>query len=340
MPVSVNATPPTTIGAVARWGATDGTLLEDTASVTIGDDATITIDGTQHPDAGTLIIEELGNLGLTTDSRAGIHTRISRVLGSLMVSRNLTLDEDTWVHQNILEPGSLMEVGFEGVTLHAVPAGATSFSGQHHELLQARSEGTETLYGGVPSSGKWIQAKVPLFMAYDQTEYDGDDAHSWGNNGQPFIYLLSNDLLSGTDPGGEWVRLEQCSNSVSGGQIHFLKSRGEPATKVKSDTDDVAGVLSFGQWDGGTYQMTARILTKCAATPQLGSAPQSLQFQTSTSNTGGLDTRMTIAPDGRVIAHNGLTVENGVTMSNLPSSDPHSPGVLWNSNGSLMISAG
>jgi hypothetical protein len=250
-------------------------------------------------------------------------------LGSLIISRNLAWNGTDWDHQDDTQPASVIEVGDEGVTLHAVPAGSTTASDQHHELFQARSNGAEALYSGVPSTGKWLQAKVPLFMAYDQSAYTGDDAHSWGNNYQPFIYLLSNEGLAETTPPGTWIRLEQCSSEYStGAQIHFLKSRGTPGSKAAGNAADVAGVLSFGQWDGSVYQVTARILAQCTNAPQEDSVPQKLCFQTSGSTPANMSTRLTIGPQGEIWMHD------------LPSSDPHSGGQLYKDNGVVKVSAG
>lgn len=294
-------------------------LVPEANSATTGmQGATVNHDGTNGSDSGYLWTADLGNVGGVGTGEQNVKVGLARIQWSLEMLRNLKWNNTTkkWDLDNTSYTASMIEVGREGVTLHAVPAGATAFSDQMHEMFQCRPNGLDSVDSGFPTTGKYNQFKAPLVGVYDSTAYSGNDAASWESGSTSgMIWLQSNEGVTSTTPAGGWIQIQQNSATATGGQIHFLKSRGSYNSQTTSNSGDNAGVISFGLFDGANYQLTARIIPASTAGATAGVAPQEIRFQTSATDTASLTTALTIGSDQKVTAAAGFTATGISTLT-------------------------
>lgn len=214
---------------------------------------------------------------------------------SILLTHNMVYDSVNkwWVNGVLGLPAACVEAGYEGVTLHATPAGS-DFSAVPHGLFQARAEGVS----GVPgiTTGFWNQARVPLYAHFSTAAYNPTTAGgSWHSPAtDPMLWLHSEELKGSSTNDQEFMRLEMNANVQAGPAIHFKHSRGTYLSKEINATSDISGRLIFDAHDGTAYQSTAIIDGIVRGTVSSGVARQSLRFQTSSTNTAGLTTKMEI----------------------------------------------
>lgn len=245
-------------------------------------------------------ILNIGNNGNSTDSANYVNTGFTKNNWATIEVWNMKYDTTakTFSSPVISKPSHALELGLEGVTIHAVVPGK-AFSSTWHEQFQVRATGLDGNTG--ISSGNYLQAKCPLFFEYQGNSTYGGDSDPWTGGSAagalPFIWMQSNEPKL---PGGEYVRLEQNNASATGGQLFFRKSRGTYVSKTASLQNDNAGVIVFSIFDGTNYENTARIFPIADTLATAGIAPQSLTIQTSATDSLSLKTRLRVFGNGVV----------------------------------------
>lgn len=296
---------------------------------------------------GDLEIANVGNTIAPDSTIHGVTTGLVRFNWAAVLTWNNYLDVATGVWKRKVShlPNSSIEVGKEGVTLHAqVPH--TDMNSRLHELLQARSDGID---GGATGSGtdtgKFIQVKVPLAMRYTSTPYSSDNVSWEGGDLRPMLWLMSEETKL---PEGEFARIEQTSATVGGGHLAFRKSRGTMNARTAGLSGDNAGFVDFYNYDGSNYVNGARITTVLEANASAGSSPTALRFDAGSSS-GTLAERMRITSGGNLLIN---TTSNGgsrlqvkgpiataiATVTGNTTLDATHSTVLVNNTGSVTIS--
>lgn len=249
-----------------------------------------------------------------------IPSAIMRTDWTILATLNLLLDTSNLKYKVFDDtyPTAAMEVGLEGVTLHATRPGHEYFSDELHELIQARGNGVD----GTPDldTGKWVQAKVPIYMKYDSAQYAivGDVAPWESTDYRPFIWQHSEVERLGRT----WQLLDQHGSVNTSGVFTFRKSRGSLGSPSPIQNGDTIGVISMQSNDGSVYIEGASISALATATGSAGNVPTDILLST---GAGGTTERMRIKSNGNV----GIGNTNPVTklqVSGRTYFDPQSLG--------------
>lgn len=295
---------------------------------------------------GDLEIANVGNTIVPDSTVHGVTTGLVRFNWAAVLTWNNYLDVATGVWKRKINhlPNSSVEVGMEGVTLHAQVPG-TDMNSRLHELLQVRSTGID---GGASGSGtdtgKFVQIKVPLAMRYTSAPY-ASDAVSWESGDlRPMIWLMSEETKL---PEGEFARFEQCAATVGGGHLAFRKSRGTMNVKAAGNSGDNAGFVDFYNFDGSAYVNGARITSVLETNASAGNSPTALRFDAGSSS-GTLAERMRVTSGGNLLIN--TTTNSGsrlqvkgsvavaiVTVTGNTTLDATHRTVLVNNTGSVTI---
>jgi len=331
--------------AKIRFGIDSTTVAVIDSSSVVPGAKSIRIKPRSYPEADLEIVNN-GNTIIPDSPLHRIPVGIIRTNWAGIFSHGITLDNAAgkWLTWDIIRSACAMEVGYEGVSLHA-SARYRHFSDQLHECLQARGWGLDGgATGAGTDTGKFVQIKVPLAFRYTSTPYSSDIASWEGGDNRPFIWMISEESKV---PEGEFVRLEQNAATTTGGQIYFKKSRGTANSKAAGSSGDMAGILNFSNYDGANYVTGARIMSVLESNASAGSSPTALRFDAGSSS-GTLAERMRVTSGGNLLINttstNGSRLQvNGnvstaiTTVTGNTTLDATHSTVLVNNTGSVTI---
>lgn len=279
----------------------------------------VKVQGTSSFDSGYIRFTDYGNQSGEVSRRPYVDVIFGRILGSAIMSRNeyFNTGTNTWLPEETTLPVTVIEAGNEGVTLGTTPAGSSAISTRFNECFQVRNTGAEALHLGIPTTGQWIQPKVPTIVVYDTTTFTGNDAHSWGGGTNPFLWYQSNYDV-GIAGERRWIRFEQNSSTLSGAELHFLKSGGTLFSKSANPINDTLGKFVFEQYTGGTngYKGSTMLLSRATATGDGTNIASSFEVLNRTTAGGAWNRNFMVASDGKTYIY---TMANGSTSDSVLS---------------------
>lgn len=199
-----------------------------------------------------------------------------------------------------------IELGGEGTLDHWTKPGdipATAF----HEIT--RFGGSVDGLSGVNPYGGTVpfnQFKSCIYAQYRaNTTPDAATEHPWwgGSNNtlngvlNPLLWLRSEEVKGSGYNVNELANFEMNGGVTAYPTVNFTKSNGSFETKTAITTNNVMGRIGSNVWDGSAYQNTAAIEFVSRGTISSGNAGQGIRFQTSSSNTAGLSSKMEVSHD-------------------------------------------
>jgi hypothetical protein len=201
--------------------------------------------------------------------------------------------------------GALLEIGGEGVSLHASPVG--SHFGDVRSLgLLVSANGPRGVTG--VTTGNYTQSINQIFAQYQSAP---GAIYSWASGLTPMVYLLSQELkgTAGTDTQNEFIRLQTNSGTATAyPSFKFQTSNGVIATPTSISTGRVTGEIGANAY-GGAYRHTASMRFVASGTVDGSGAGQSVTFLTSPNTVSNLAERMRIDEAGGI----GLGVSASIT---------------------------
>lgn len=272
------------------------------------------------PSANDMPIEII-NIGYTghgaTDEIHQNVTGLVRINGRLDMVRNMVWDQANakWLTplQGATAFGSAaVELGGEAVILHATPPGV-DISDVPHEILLAKSTGTDGEANNTVSTGYFTQSKACIFARFNSTAYNpADTANCWNQvAGTDPLLWLSAAQVKNTE--NEFARLEGNGSGVYGG-LFFAQSNGTLGGRTAVTTGAVMGAIAFKGHDGTDFETCAQIAAVSRGTIASNQVAMDLRFSVSATNSASLSTRMEIKYNGTV------NIANSQLRGNYPSS--------------------
>lgn len=168
-------------------------------------------------------------------------------------------------------PVSYYEAGWEGVTLHVIPANQADTVDQYpHEPFQVRPG----LDGDVliDPNRQYIQIKAPLAARYDTSFNVGETSYGWwGPDTRPFQWYFSEYPMSN---GNIYAQFDQYTSQASSApKFQFRRSRGSYSAPAAVQAGDTLGNIQMFSHDGSSFLNTVRLYGKATANATAGSAP-------------------------------------------------------------------
>lgn len=259
---------------------------------------------------------ELLNIGSNnnpSDSSHYVLTGLTKNNWSFLQTWNMKFDSITpkWTSPILSKPSFCTEIGLEGFTIHAVPAG-TNFSDTWHEQFQVRSAGVDGTTG--LTSGVFIQAKTGYYAKYKSGSYTGDtDPWTGGGNAKyiPFAWYHTEESKGGA---AVWI-MSNHTTGVTGMPISFYKSNGTYASPAAASANSNALFIRSYVYDGAKYQGTADIIAYSEKLATSGNAPQKMVIRTSSTDSSALKNSLEVSAAGLTSLYSGSAVASAATIT-------------------------
>lgn len=185
--------------------------------------------------------------------------------GLWIFNMKLKSDRSGWERSILSDDSGMacMEVGKEGVTLHAVPKGVPDFTGFTHEAFQVRGIGADgTSAGATDANTPIIQVKWPTYKRWTNAATPVDGTQSWipGDHRPMDWYHTENYLKGSSSPwwSGIVVAVEVNASTKGGNNVGFYKSKGIYSNRLPNAIGDNTGGHCFYFWDGVKYNQVGR----------------------------------------------------------------------------------